>query len=101
MQRIPYTPSRTVSNPAASAFIPTYLYTGLPDPQGLPDISIRDDFYNTRRKLRIGVLGAGISALQFLHFATERLKDVEIVVYEMEEDVGGVVSHEEDDVKLC
>jgi len=80
-----------LAHPAAAAFIPRYLHQGLPDSSGRPDVRIRDDFYGTRRKLRIGVLGAGISGLNFLHYAEQHLRDVEIVVYERNEDVGGVV----------
>ncbi|KAK0270871.1 hypothetical protein LTR35_013923 [Friedmanniomyces endolithicus] len=79
-----------LAHPAAAAFIPRYLHQGLPDSSGRPDVRIRDDFYGTRRKLRIGVLGAGISGLNFLHYAEQHLRDVEIVVYERNEDVGGV-----------
>ncbi|KAK0353916.1 hypothetical protein LTR91_008251 [Friedmanniomyces endolithicus] len=79
-----------LAHPAAAAFIPRYLHQGLPDPSGRPDVRIRDDFYGTRRKLRVGVLGAGISGLNFLHYAEQHLRDVEIVVYERNEDVGGV-----------
>lgn len=55
-------------------------------------MKIRDDFYGTPKKLRIGVLGAGVSCINFLYFATKDLNVVEIVVYEQNEDVGGVVS---------
>ncbi|KAK0247243.1 hypothetical protein B0A54_11929 [Friedmanniomyces endolithicus] len=79
-----------LAHPAAAAFIPRYLHQGQPDSSGRPDVRIRDDFYGTRRKLRIGVLGAGISGLNFLHYAEQHLRDVEIVVYERNEDVGGV-----------
>lgn len=87
-----YLPS-PLAHPAAAEFIPRYLHEGLPDPSGIPDVRIRDDFYGTRRKLRVGVLGAGISGLNFLRYAEEHLKDVEVVVYERNEDVGGVVCH--------
>ena len=90
MKTIPYVNTAPLANPAAADYIPTFVYEGLSDPSGRPDVEIRNDFYGTRRRLRIGVLGAGISGLQFLHFA-QRLEDVEIVVYEMNEEVGGVV----------
>ena len=91
MGSIPY-PSTTapVSHPAARAYIPKYLHTSFPDPSGRPDVRIRDDFYGTRRPLRIGILGAGISCINFLHYATQRLRDVEYVVWERNADVGGV-----------
>lgn len=90
MGRIAYE-TDPLAHPAAADFLPKYLHAGFDDPSGRPDVKIRDDFYGTRRKLRIGVLGAGISGINFLHFAEERLRDVEIVVYERNEDVGGVV----------
>ncbi|KAK4550377.1 hypothetical protein LTR36_003344 [Oleoguttula mirabilis] len=90
MGRVEYEPNIPLAHPAAAEYLPRYLHEGIPDSQGKPDVKIRDDFYGTRRKLRIGVLGAGISCLNFLHFAEARLKDVEIVVYERNEDVGGV-----------
>lgn len=89
MKEIRYHASEALENRRAANYIPTFVYDGLPDPSGRPDVEIRNDFFGTRRKLRIGVLGAGIMGLQFLHSA-EKLKDVEIVVYEMNEDVGGV-----------
>ncbi|KXS95774.1 hypothetical protein AC578_1730 [Pseudocercospora eumusae] len=89
LKEIPYRVSRPLANPKAADYVPSFVYAGLSDPSGRPDVVISDDFYGTRRKLRIGVLGAGISCLQFLHSA-ERLKDVEIVVYEMNDDIGGV-----------
>ncbi|KAF2772117.1 DUF699-domain-containing protein [Teratosphaeria nubilosa] len=88
MVRVEYRPE--ASHPLAIDFLPQYLHEGIPDWQGRPDVKIRDEFFGTRRKLRIGVLGAGISCLNFLHFAEERLQDVEMVVYEKNEDVGGV-----------
>lgn len=90
MKEIDYINDQPLSNPKAADYIPTFLYEGLADPAGRPDVEIRNDFYGTRRKLRIAVLGAGIMGMQFLHSA-EKLKDVEIVVYEMNDDVGGVV----------
>lgn len=89
MGRINYEPSTAPAHPAAVNYIPKYLHE---DPSGTPDVAIRDDFFGTRRKLRIGVLGAGVCAINFLHFAEQQLQDVEIVVFERNEDVGGVVS---------
>jgi len=92
MGRTVYDQSVPLAHPAAVEYLPRYLHEGLPDASGRPDVKIRDDFYGTRRRLRIGVLGAGISCINFLHYAEARLKDVELVVYERNEDVGGVVS---------
>ncbi|KAF2169963.1 hypothetical protein M409DRAFT_64369 [Zasmidium cellare ATCC 36951] len=84
-----YTNSQPLRNPKAEQYIPKFLYEGFADPFGRTDVEICNGFYGTRRKVRIGVLGAGIMGLQFLHSA-EKLKDVDIVVYEMNDDVGGV-----------
>lgn len=92
MGRQEYIPSATLEHPSASEFLPRFLHDSFPDPQGRPDVKIRDDFYGTPKKLRIGVLGAGVSCINFLYFATKDLNVVEIVVYEQNEDVGGVVS---------
>lgn len=90
MGSIPYHPDPPIEHPAAQAFIPKYLHTSFPDPSGRPDVKIRDDFYGTRRKLRIGILGAGISCINFLHFAEQQLSNVEFVVWDKNEDFGGV-----------
>jgi hypothetical protein len=90
MTTVEYSPPQPLSNPAASKFVPTYLHTGIADPSGRPDVRISDDFYGTRRKLRIAVVGAGGSGLQFLHDA-QRLKDVEIVVYDKNHEVRAII----------
>ena len=89
--RIDYPQDVPLDHPAAADYLPKYLHDRFYDPSGRPDPKIRDDFYGTRRKLRIGILGAGIACINFLHYAEERLRDVEFVVYEKNEDVGGVV----------
>ncbi|CAK3943832.1 cyclohexanone monooxygenase [Lecanosticta acicola] len=89
MKEVKYESKAPLQHPKAADYVPTYLYEGIADPSGRPDVDIRNDFFGTRRKVRIGVLGAGIMGLQFLHSA-EKLKDVDIVVYEMNDDVGGV-----------
>lgn len=86
MATVDYSPPEPLSNPEAIKFVPSYLHTGLQDASSRPDIRIRDDFYGTRRKLRIAVVGAGGSGLQFLHDA-QHLKDAEIVVYDRNHEV--------------
>lgn len=90
MTTVEYAPPEPPSNPEANKFVPTYLHTGFSDASGRGDVRIRDDFYGTRRKLRIAVVGAGGSGLQFLHDA-QRLKDVEIVVYDRNHEVCSVI----------
>ena len=53
------------------------------------DIPILEQLYGTRKKLRIAMLGAGLSGLNFFKRAEERLKNVEIICYEKNADVGG------------
>ena len=92
LERMPYQPKEEPANPLAKQYIPTFLYHDPTDTQG---VTIRDDFYGTRRKLRIGILGAGITCLNVLHFLEKAIPpdSVEIVVYEKEKDVGGIVSN--------
>jgi NAD(P)-binding Rossmann-like domain len=68
-------------------------------PQSIPatnarpeDIPISEQYFGQKRKLRIALAGAGISALSFFHFAEEKLENVDIVCYEKNHDVGGTVS---------
>ena len=89
--RVDYPQDVPLDHPAAVDYLPQYIHDRFPDPSGRPDPKIRDDFYGTRRKLRIGILGAGISCINFLHYAEQQLRDVEYVVYDKNEDVGGVV----------
>ncbi|KAF1821490.1 uncharacterized protein K489DRAFT_381486 [Dissoconium aciculare CBS 342.82] len=90
LEKIPYHPAAAPSHPKAAEWTPKFLYR---DPADPPKVTIRDDFYGTRRKLRIGVLGAGISGIDFLHHLTENIpaESYEVVVYDKNEDVGGVV----------
>jgi hypothetical protein len=53
------------------------------------DVSIRPEPFGTEKKMRIAMLGAGISGLNFFKFAEQKLENVEIVCYEKNRDVGG------------
>ena len=64
--------------------IPTYTNNPQPD-----DIPILEQLCGTRKKLRIAILGAGVSGINFFKRAEERLKNVELVCYEKNSDVGG------------
>lgn len=64
--------------------VPTY--TNNPEAD---DIHILEQLCGTRKKLRIAVLGAGVSGINFFKRAEERLKNVEIICYEKNTDVGG------------
>lgn len=88
---VDYNSDTPLAHPAAADYKPSYLHSSFGTDSDQPHVKIRDDFYGTRRKLRIAILGAGITAINFLHFAKQKLEDVEIVVYERNEEVGGVV----------
>lgn len=64
--------------------VPTY--TNNPQPDDLP---ILEQLCGTRKKLRVAMLGAGVSGINFFKRAEERLKNVEIICYEKNSDVGG------------
>jgi hypothetical protein len=53
------------------------------------DVEILEQLYGTRKRMRIVMLGAGMSGLNFLKFAEDRLESVEIVCYESLKEVGG------------
>jgi hypothetical protein len=53
------------------------------------DVPILEQLAGTRKKLRIAILGAGLSGLNFMKRAEEQLKNVELVCYEKNADVGG------------
>ena len=53
------------------------------------DVTIREEPYGAKKKMRIAMLGAGISGINFFKFAEEKLDNVEIICYEKNYDVGG------------
>ncbi|KAL6248051.1 hypothetical protein RBB50_005399 [Rhinocladiella similis] len=53
------------------------------------DVTILEQLYGTRKKMRVVMLGAGMSGLNFFKFAEEKLKNVEIICYEKNPDIGG------------
>lgn len=50
---------------------------------------IREQPYGTKRKVKVVLMGAGASSLNFLKKAEEQLQNVDITVYEKNHDVGG------------
>lgn len=50
---------------------------------------IREQPYGTKRPIKVVLMGAGASTLNFLKQAEEQLQEVEITVYEKNHDVGG------------
>ncbi|KAF2159954.1 hypothetical protein M409DRAFT_70703 [Zasmidium cellare ATCC 36951] len=90
LEKIDLVPEQPPSNPKAERFVPKFIYH---DPNyPTPAINIREDFYGSRRRLKVAVLGAGMSCLSFLHHLFELVPrdTVDVTVYDMNEDVGGV-----------
>ncbi|EME84918.1 uncharacterized protein MYCFIDRAFT_153069 [Pseudocercospora fijiensis CIRAD86] len=64
------------------------------DGELIPDVDeygyrIREQPYGTKRKVKVILMGAGASTLNFLKKAEEQLQNVDITVYEKNHDVGG------------
>lgn len=52
---------------------------------------IRELPLGTKRRMKVIVLGAGVSGISFFKRAEDQLENVEIVCYEKNHDVGGTV----------
>lgn len=50
---------------------------------------IREEPFGTRRKVRVVLMGAGASTVNFLKKAEESMQNLEITVYEKNHDIGG------------
>lgn len=50
---------------------------------------IREEPYGTKRKMRVVLMGAGASTVNFLKKAEEEMDNLDICVYEKNADVGG------------
>lgn len=50
---------------------------------------IREEPYGTKRKVRVVLMGAGASTVNFLKKAEEEMQNLDIKVYEKNRDVGG------------
>lgn len=50
---------------------------------------IREEPYGTKRKLKVVLMGAGASSLNFFKKAEEEMQNLEIVCYEKNRDIGG------------
>ena len=60
------------------------------------DVAIREEPYGTKKRMRIAMLGAGVSGINFFKFAEEKLENVEIVCYEKNSDIGGTLARRTD-----
>lgn len=63
------------------------IYLNNPDPEH--DVDIPDQLFGSKRKLRVIVLGSGVSGINFFKFAEEEASNLEIRCYEKNEEVGG------------
>lgn len=50
---------------------------------------IREQPYGTKRRIKVVLMGAGASTLNFLKKAEEQMENMDITVYEKNADVGG------------
>lgn len=50
---------------------------------------IREEPFGTRRKLRVVLMGAGASTVNFLKKTEERMHNLDVTVYEKNHDTGG------------
>ena len=65
-------------------------YDGQPAPEADEHgYRIREEPYGTKRKLKVILMGAGASSLNFFKKAEEEMSNLEIVCYEKNRDVGG------------
>jgi hypothetical protein len=65
-------------------------YDGPPPPTSdATGYTIREQPYGTKRKIRVLLMGAGASSLNFFKKAEEEMQNLEIVCYEKNNDVGG------------
>lgn len=63
------------------------IYLNNPDPAH--DADIPDQLYGSKRKLRVIVIGSGMSGINFFKYAEDKASNLEIRCYEKNEDIGG------------
>lgn len=73
---------------------PTLLFESPFDGSPAPEFDehgykIKEQHYGTKRKVKVILMGAGASTLNFLKKAEEDMQNLEIVVYEKNHDIGG------------
>lgn len=65
-------------------------HDGVPAPDSdSAGYTIREEHYGTKRRIKVILMGAGASTLNFLKKAEEEMQNLDIVVYEKNHDVGG------------
>lgn len=87
-------PSATVNGESSYIYpqvneVPTSdeFYLNRPDPEH--DVDISEQMFGSRRKLRVIVIGSGMSGLNFFKFAEDKATNLDIRCYEKNEDIGG------------
>lgn len=86
-------PSATESNSSSFVYptvhsIPTSQDFYLNNPSA-DDVEIPSHLLGARRKLRVVVLGCGLSGINFFKFAEDKAQNIDIQCYEKNEDIGG------------
>jgi hypothetical protein len=65
-------------------------YDGPPAPEAdASGYKIREQPYGTRRKVRVVIMGAGASSLNFFKKAEDEMHNLDITCYEKNNDIGG------------
>lgn len=65
-------------------------YDGAPAPEtDSMGYNIREQPYGTKRRIRVLLMGAGASSLNFFKKAEEEMQNLDIICYEKNRDVGG------------
>jgi hypothetical protein len=86
--------SITIPTETSNLKIPVTATSKAPELFGWPrtntrGYTIREEPMGMRKPLRIIVLGAGSSGINFCKIAEEKLKNIKIVCYEKDKEVGG------------
>jgi hypothetical protein len=69
---------------------PVVDYDGPPAPEAdASGYKIREQPYGTRRKVRVVIMGAGASSLNFFKKSEEEMQNLDITCYEKNNDIGG------------
>jgi hypothetical protein len=59
-----------------------------------PTYEVLERPFGTKKKMRVVVMGAGVSGLNFFKKAEERMENIDIICYEKNDDIGGTVCRE-------
>ncbi|KAL2834152.1 putative MoxY [Aspergillus pseudoustus] len=65
------------------------LTDGQPNINGNAEYKIRESHMGTKRKLKVIFMGMGCSGINFAHQLRQKTEDIELVIYEKNNDIGG------------